>query len=67
MGGFVEVFELDDGEGGGGEAVRAVIAGGAGIALGRTRAGALSGVGTIGGELFFGDGHASWSLSITQR
>ena len=65
MGDLLEVFEPDDGEGGGGEAVRAGIAGGAGLAFGRAgrrvettlRAGALSGVGAIGGALFFGDRH----------
>jgi hypothetical protein len=60
MGDFLEVFEPDDGEGGGGEAVRAGVAGGSGLAFGRARAGAFGGVGTIGGELFFGGGHASW-------
>jgi hypothetical protein len=57
MGDFLEVFEPDDGEGGGGEAVRAGVAGGAGLAFRRAGAGALSGVGAIGGELFFREGH----------
>jgi len=73
MGDLIEVFEPDDGEGGGGEATGAGIAGGAGIAFGSAgrrvettlRAGALRGVGAIGGELFFRDGHANGSLSIS--
>jgi hypothetical protein len=42
MGDFVEVFEADDGEGGGGKAVRAGVARGTGLAFGGARAGALS-------------------------
>ena len=56
MGDFLEVFEADDGEGGGGEAVFAGVLGGAGLAFGGAGAGGLGGVGAIGGELFFGDG-----------
>ena len=56
MGDFVEVFEADDGEGGGGEAVLAGVLGGAGFAFGGARSGGLGGVGAVGGELFFGDG-----------
>ena len=56
MGDLVQVFEADDGEGGGGEAVRAGVPGGAGLAFGGARAGGAGGVGAVGGELFFGDG-----------
>jgi hypothetical protein len=53
---FVDVFEADDGEGGGGEAVFTGVLGGAGLAFGGARAGGTSGVGAIGGELFAGNG-----------
>ena len=56
VGDLIEVFEADDGKGGGGEAVFAGILCGAGFALGGTRSGRLGGVGAIGSELFFGDG-----------
>ena len=56
MGDLMEVFEADDGEGGGGEAVFAGILGGAGLALRGAGPGGLGGVGAIGGELFLGDG-----------
>ena len=62
MGDFLEIFESDDGEGGGSEAVRAGVAGGSSLAFRGARAGALSGVGAIGCELFFGDGHANGFL-----
>jgi hypothetical protein len=67
MGDFVEIFEPDDGEGGSGEAVRAGIAGAAGLAFGGAWAGAVRGVGTIGGELFFGDGHAKGLLLLFEE
>src|SRR5580700_3091550 len=57
VGDFVEVLKADDGEGGGGEAVRACIAGGAGLALRGARASALGRVGAVRGELCVGDGH----------
>jgi hypothetical protein len=56
IGDFVDVFEADDGEGGGSEAVFTGILGGAGLAFGGARAGGTSGVGAIGGELFAGNG-----------
>ena len=56
MGGLLEVFEADDGEGGGGEAVLAGILRGAGLALGGARSGGFGGVGAIGGELLRGCG-----------
>ena len=58
VGDGVEVFEADDGEVGGGEAVLAGVLGGAGLALGGARAGGAGGVGAVGGELLFGDGFA---------
>ena len=48
IGDLVEVFESNDGEGGGGEAVSAGVLGGAGLAFGSPRAGALLGVGAVG-------------------
>jgi len=57
MGDRLEVFEPDDGEGGGGETMRAGILGGAGLALGGARAGAFGGVGAVGSVLLFGNGH----------
>src|SRR5580704_7432968 len=54
MGDFIEVLKADDGEGGGGEAVRAGIGGGTGLAFGSARASALGRVGAIGGELLVG-------------
>jgi hypothetical protein len=56
MGDFIEVFEADDGESGGREAVFARILCGAGLTLGGAGPGGLGGVGAIGGELFLGDG-----------
>jgi hypothetical protein len=56
VGNFVEVFEADDGESGGGEAVLYGIAGGAGLALGGFGAGGVGAVGAVGGELFGRDG-----------
>ena len=53
MGDFLEFFEADDGEGGGGEAVLAGVLSGAGFALGGGAAGGMGGVGAIGGELCF--------------
>ena len=46
----VELFQADDGEVGGGEAVLAGVLGGGGLALGRARSGGAGGVGAIGGE-----------------
>src|SRR5579859_1664143 len=57
MGDRLEVFEPDDGEGEGGETMRAGILGGAGLALRGARAGAFGGVGAVGSELLFGNGH----------
>jgi hypothetical protein len=56
VGDFIELFEADDGEGGGGEAVFAGVLGGAGLALWGARPGGFGGIGAIGGELFLGDG-----------
>jgi hypothetical protein len=57
VGDFLEVFEADDGEGGGGEAVLAGILGGAGLALGSARSGRPGGVsgprGHPGGDAFW--------------
>ena len=55
-GDLVEVFEADDGEGGGGESVFAGVLGGAGFAFWGAGSGGLGGVGAVGGELFIGDG-----------
>jgi hypothetical protein len=54
MGDLLEVFEADDGEGRGGEAVSAGILGRAVLALRGAGAGRFGGVGAIGGELFRG-------------
>jgi hypothetical protein len=51
-----EVFETDDGEVGGGEAVFAGILGRAGLAFRGAGAGRIGGVGAIGGELICGNG-----------
>jgi hypothetical protein len=56
MGDLMEIFEADDGEGGGREAVFAGILGGAGLAQWGAGPGGFGGVGAIGGELFLGDG-----------
>jgi hypothetical protein len=56
VGDFLEVFEADDGEGGGGEAMLAAVLRGAGLAFRGAGAGGLGGVGAIGRELFLGDG-----------
>jgi hypothetical protein len=61
MGDFLEVFEADDGEAGGGEAVFAGVLGGAGLALWSTGSGGMGGVGAVGSALLFGDGHGSYS------
>jgi hypothetical protein len=55
-GDLIEVFEADDGEAGGGEAVFAGILGRAGLALKGAGAGGIGGVGAIGGELVWGNG-----------
>jgi hypothetical protein len=46
---LVEIFEADDGEGGGGESVFAGVLGGAGFAFGGAGSGGLGGVGSVGG------------------
>src|SRR5450756_2587335 len=56
FGDLVDVFEADDGEGGGGESMFAGVQGGAGLALGGAGSGGLGGVGAIGGELLIGYG-----------
>ena len=56
-GDLIELFEPDDGEGGGGEAVSAGVLGGAGLAFGSARAGTLGRVGAVGCELLIGSGH----------
>ena len=53
MGDFLEVFEADDGEVRGGEAVLAGVLGGAGFAFGGARAGGMGRISAIGGELLF--------------
>jgi len=58
MGDFLKIFEADDGEGGGGEAVLAGVLSGTGLALGGGGSGGMGSVGAIGGELFGGDGFA---------
>jgi hypothetical protein len=55
-GDFLEVFEADYGEGGGGEDVFAGILGRVGLARRGAGTGGLGGVGAIGGEAFGGDG-----------
>jgi hypothetical protein len=49
MGDLVEVFEADDVEAGGREAVAAGVLGGLGFALGGAGAGGMGGVGAVGG------------------
>jgi len=55
MGDLIEVFEADDGEGGGGEAVFAGVLGRAELAFRGAGAGGTGSVGAIGGELFWGN------------
>ena len=50
VGDFIEVFEADDGEGGGGESMFAGVLCGAGFAFRGAGAGSLGGIGAIGGE-----------------
>src|SRR5688572_17745587 len=54
MSDFLMLFEADDGESCGGEAVLAGILGGVGLAFRCAGAGGVGGVGAIGGELFGG-------------
>ncbi len=62
---LMEVFEADDGEGGGSEAVFAGILCGAGLALWGAGPGGVGGVGSIGGELYLGDGwFATWHAFV---
>jgi hypothetical protein len=61
---FLEVFEANDGEGGGSEAVFAGILCGAGLTLRGARPGGFGGVGAIGGELFPGDGMLGRSHTV---
>ena len=49
---LLEVFEADDGVGGGGEAMFAGILRGTALAFGGARAGRVGGVGAIGCDLF---------------
>lgn len=58
VGEFVERFETNDGEGGGGEPVLAGVLGGAGLAFGAAGAGGLRGIGAVGGQLAVGEGRA---------
>jgi hypothetical protein len=53
---LLEVFEADDGEGGGGEAVAAGVFGGGSLALRGAGAGGEGGVGAVGGEDLGRDG-----------
>ena len=55
-GDFVEVFEADDIEGRGCEAVADGVAGRGGFAFWGARSGGMSSVGAVGGKLFGGDG-----------
>ena len=55
LGDLVDVFEADDGEGGGGESMFAGVEGGAGFAFWGAGSGGLGGVGAVGGELLIGD------------
>jgi hypothetical protein len=66
VGDLIEVFEADDGEGGGGEAVFAGVLGGAGLAFLSAGASGVGGVGAIGGELLGGNGvrHAKNTLQL---
>jgi hypothetical protein len=66
VGDLVEVFESDDGEVGGGEAVFAGILGRAELALRGAGAGRPGGIGAIGGELFWGNGkrHGNSTLRL---
>jgi hypothetical protein len=57
VGDFLEVFDADDDEGGGGEAVFDGVLRGAGFALGSFGSSGLGGVGAVGGELLGRDGH----------
>jgi hypothetical protein len=54
---FVDILEADDGEAGGGEAMLAGVLRGAGLACRRSWSGRTGGIGAVGGELLFGDGH----------
>jgi hypothetical protein len=56
VGDLIEVFEADDGEAGGGEAVFAGILGRAELARRGAGAGRIGGIGAIGGELIWGNG-----------
>ena len=56
-GDLVKVFEPDDGEAGGGEAMNPGVPGGTGFAFGSARAGAFGGVGAVSGELLVGNRH----------
>jgi hypothetical protein len=53
MGDFLEVFEADDGEVRGGEAMLAGVLGGTGLALGSAGAGGVGRISAVRGELFF--------------
>jgi hypothetical protein len=63
VGDLLEVFEADDGEVRGGEAMLAGVLGGAGLAFGGAGAGGMGRVGAVRGELFFGNG----SLEVGQN
>ena len=52
---FIEIFEMDDGKSGGGEAVLAGVLGGTGLAFGSAGTGGLRRVGAISFALLFGD------------
>jgi hypothetical protein len=67
-GDLIEVFEADDDEAGGGEAVFAGILGRAGLAFRGAGAGRIGGIGAIGGELFWGNGmrHGNSTLRFKQ-
>jgi len=52
-GDFLEVFEADDGEVGGSEAVLAGVLRGTGLAFGGAGSGGMGRIGAVRGELFF--------------
>jgi hypothetical protein len=56
VGDLLDIFEADDGEDGGGEAVFAGVLGGAGLTPRGAGAGGLGGIGAIVGESIRGDG-----------
>jgi hypothetical protein len=64
VGDLIEVFEADDGEAGGGEAVFAGILGRAELAFRGAGAGGPGGVGAIGGKLIWGNGKRHGNIAL---